>query len=65
MLLDGTYGESIFLHHTRDAKFYTFGSSFEFSPDAGVRGRAMVGLQRFQPVNPEFKHYTGVTFTAG
>jgi hypothetical protein len=65
MVLAGTYGQSIFPDHQRDAKFYTFAPVLEFSPDASLRGRAMAGIQRFTPNDPEFKQFTGLTFSAG
>jgi hypothetical protein len=65
MVLAGTYGESVFPDHLRDAKFYTFAPLFEFSPDAGIRGRAMAGVQRFKPDDPAFGEFTGLTFLAG
>jgi hypothetical protein len=65
MELVGTYGSAIFPDHLRDAKSYTFAPVFEFSPDAGIRGRAMAGVQRFTPNDPEFKPFTGLTFLTG
>jgi hypothetical protein len=65
MVLAGSYGESLFPDHLRDAKFYTFAPAFEFSPDAGIRGRAMAGIQQFKPNDPQFTPFTGLTFSAG
>jgi hypothetical protein len=65
MVLTGTYGESIFPGHLRDAKIYTIAPAFEFSPDAGLRGRAMAGIQQFKPDDPAFAPFTGLTFSAG
>jgi hypothetical protein len=65
LMVTGAYGESTFPDHLRDAKSYTFASAAEFSPDAEIRGRAMAGIQRFTPVDPAFRQFTGLTFSAG
>jgi hypothetical protein len=65
VVLGGTYGQSLFPNHLRDAKTYTVGPQLEFSPDAGIRGRASMGIQRFKPGDPALKEFLGITFNAG
>lgn len=48
--------------HIRDAKTYSVTPTFEFSPDAVIRGTASVGVAAFRPDNPELPSYTGAVF---
>ena len=65
VVVQGTYGVSLFPGHLRDAKAYTLAPVVEFSPDAGIRGRFTAGVQRFKPEDPELKEFTGVTYSGG
>ena len=51
--------------HVRDLRRYTAGPTVEFSPDAILRGRASVVLERFSPDDPTLGERTGVAYLAG
>jgi Putative beta-barrel porin 2 len=48
--------------HIRDARTYSVTPTFEFSPDAVIRGTASVGVAAFRPDNHELPSYTGPVF---
>ena len=65
VMVQGSYGVSLFPGRLRDAKSYTIAPVVEFSPDAGIRGRFTAGVQRFKPDDPALKEFTGLTYNGG
>ena len=66
LVVTGSYEIIVFQQsHIRDAKAYSVDSTWEFSPDAALRGRVTAGMQIFKPVNPELAEYKGPRFVAG
>jgi Putative beta-barrel porin 2 len=63
LIVTGNYQDDRFPQsHIRDAKTYSVTPTFEFSPDAIIRGSASVGIAAFRPDHRELPQYTGPVF---
>ena len=61
----GEYAQDTFPDsHVRDSRSYSAMPTFEFSPDAAIRGRFGVGVQKFQPLNATLPSYLGPVYEA-
>jgi hypothetical protein len=50
--------------HLRDSRSYSVVPTLEFSPDAAIRGRVGVGVEKFQPLDPTLPAYVGPVYEA-
>ena len=50
--------------HARDLKRYTVGPSFEFSPEAAIRGRVVTNFEIFKPEDPTLAERKGFAYQA-
>jgi Putative beta-barrel porin 2 len=50
--------------HIRDLKRYTVGPSFEFSPEAAIRGRVVTNFEVFKPEDPTLPERKGFSYQA-
>ena len=50
--------------HVRDLKRYTVGPSFEFSPEAVIRGRVVTNFEIFKPEDPTLEERKGFAYQA-
>jgi hypothetical protein len=50
--------------HLRDSRSYSVVPTLEFSPDAAIRGRLGVGVEKFQPLEPTLPAYLGPVYEA-
>jgi hypothetical protein len=50
--------------HIRDLKRYTVGPTLEFAPEAAIRGRVIMALERFKPDDAALAERTGVAYQA-
>jgi hypothetical protein len=57
---DQTFKES----HFRDLRRYTVGPTFEFAPEAAIRGRVVAALELFKPADPSLAELVGLAYQA-
>jgi hypothetical protein len=50
--------------HLRDSRSYSVAPTFEFSPDAAIRGKLSIGVEKFQPLEPTLPAYLGPIYEA-
>jgi hypothetical protein len=50
--------------HLRDSRSYSVAPTLEFSPDASIRGKFSVGVERFQPLDATLPAYLGPIYEA-
>ena len=66
LLMAVNYAEDDFpSSHVRDAKWYSITPTFEFNPDAVVRGQFSAGYQKFMPADPTLSDYQGFVYDGG
>jgi hypothetical protein len=57
---EDTFAES----HVRDSRSYSVVPTFEFSPDAAIRGHLSAGVEKFQPKDKSLAAYVGPIYDA-
>jgi putative beta-barrel porin BBP2 len=63
--INANYGEDTFPDsHIRDAKSYSVVPTLEFSPDAAIRGRFGIGVEKFQPLDVTLPASLGAVYDA-
>lgn len=65
LAVNANYGEDTFPDsHIRDAKSYSVVPALEFSPDAAIRGRFGIGVEKFQPLDVTLPASLGAVYDA-